>query len=46
MRAINPHGPQVPNISQAMLVQNSGLLFLSGHVPMGPRGTVGTAIES
>lgn len=40
MRAINPAGATIPNISQAMLVESGKLLFLSGHVPFNEDGTV------
>lgn len=41
MRAINPPGPQIPGISQAMLIPGGDLLILSGHIPLGPDGIVG-----
>ncbi len=41
MRAINPPGPSIPGISQAMLVSGDSLLFLSGHLALGPEGIVG-----
>lgn len=38
MTAVNPPGVQIPGISQAMLVNQGKLLFLSGHVPIGSDG--------
>lgn len=35
MRAVNPVDINIPNISQAILVEGGKLLFLSGHVPLG-----------
>ncbi len=40
MRAINPSGPLIPGISQAMLIEKGHLLFLSGHVPISSDGTI------
>jgi enamine deaminase RidA (YjgF/YER057c/UK114 family) len=40
MRAINPPGPSIPGISQAMLVDPGRLLFLSGHVPFDEGGKI------
>lgn len=40
MRAVNPAEIDIPNISQAMLVENGKLLFLSGHVPLRENGTI------
>lgn len=46
MRAINPAGANIPGISQAMMVEDGRLLFLSGHVPLVQDGSVvGTGIE-
>jgi 2-iminobutanoate/2-iminopropanoate deaminase len=46
MRAINPPGPSIPGISQAMLVTGDKLLFLSGHVALGPDGVVGADLAT
>ena len=40
MQAVNPEGVQIPGISQAMRVESGALLFLSGHVPLLPDGSV------
>ncbi len=40
LRPINPLGPSIPGISQAMLVEGGRLLFLSGHVPFDATGNV------
>ena len=46
MRAINPAGATIPGISQAMMVEEGRLLFLSGHVPLAQDGAIaGTGIE-
>ncbi|MCG8273907.1 RidA family protein [Aquamicrobium sp. NLF2-7] len=46
MRAINPAGSTIPNISQAMLIESNKLLFLSGHVPLNDDGVVaGSSLE-
>lgn len=46
MRAINPSGPSVPGISQAMLVTGDNLLFLSGHIALGNTGIVGADLAT
>lgn len=46
MRAIDPPDFQIPGISQAILVADSGLVFLSGHVALGPDGVIGTDIPT
>jgi len=38
LTAINPPGADIPGISQAMIVEDGRLMFLSGHVPFGPEG--------
>ena len=40
LRLINPPGPSIPGISQAVLVESGRPLFLSGHVPFDERGSV------
>ena len=40
MRAINPPGANIPGISQAILVEEGQLLFLSGHVPINEGGVI------
>jgi len=40
MRSINPPGSNIPGISQAMIIEASRLVFLSGHVPVRPDGTI------
>lgn len=40
LRSINPPGSNIPGISQAMVVENGRLLFLSGHLPMRRDGSV------
>ncbi|MHC2017918.1 RidA family protein [Methylobacterium sp. CM6247] len=40
LRPINPPGPSIPGISQAMLVSEGRLLILSGHVPFDGAGEV------
>ncbi|MEQ9447786.1 MAG: RidA family protein, partial [Rhodospirillaceae bacterium] len=46
MRAINPEGFQIPGISQGMVVPAGNLLFLAGHVSLGPNGIVGSDIAA
>lgn len=47
LRAINPAQINIPNISQSMRVNSGQLLLLSGHVPLGPGGTVaGPTLEA
>ena len=44
---VNPIGQSIPpGMSQAMLVNGGTLLFLSGHVPVGPAGIVATDVET
>lgn len=38
MQAVNPKGSNIPGISQAMIVENGRLMFLSGHVAIGADG--------
>jgi len=39
LTAINPPGADIiPGISQAMIIEDGRLMFLSGHVPFGPEG--------
>ena len=46
MRAVNPAEINIPNISQAILVESGKLLFLSGHVPLRADGTIaGPSLE-
>lgn len=40
MQAINPPGPSIPGISQAILADAGRLLFLSGHVPFDEGGAI------
>jgi 2-iminobutanoate/2-iminopropanoate deaminase len=40
LRLINPPGPSIPGISQAVLVESGRPLFLSGHVPFDATGSV------
>ncbi|MCK2056736.1 RidA family protein [Methylobacterium sp. 37f] len=40
LRPINPPGPSIPGISQAMLLSEGRLLILSGHVPFDDTGTI------
>jgi len=46
MRTIDPPDFSLPGISQGMLVPAGNLLFLSGHVALGPSGIVGDTIEA
>ena len=46
LQAINPPGPGIPGLSQAVLVGQGRLLILSGHVPFGPNGLVGDTHEA
>jgi 2-iminobutanoate/2-iminopropanoate deaminase len=43
LRLINPPGPSIPGISQAVLVESGQPLFLSGHVPFDASGSVPSA---
>lgn len=43
IQAVNCPGSKIPGISQAMLVESGRLLFLSGHVPMLPDGSLAGA---
>jgi len=44
---VNPIGQTIPpGLSQAILVKGGNLLILSGHVPLGPAGIVGTDVET
>ena len=38
LKPVNPPGADIPGISQAMIVEQGRLMFLSGHVPFGPEG--------
>ncbi|TCP89748.1 enamine deaminase RidA (YjgF/YER057c/UK114 family) [Rhizobium sp. PP-CC-2G-626] len=40
LRPINPPGPSIPGISQAMLISEGRLLILSGHVPFDDAGKI------
>jgi enamine deaminase RidA (YjgF/YER057c/UK114 family) len=40
LRLINPPGPSIPGVSQAVLVESGRPLFLSGHVPFDESGSV------
>lgn len=41
-RPVNPPGPAIPGLSQAMLIEGGKLLVLSGHVPFDSEGTIPT----
>lgn len=43
---INPPGPAIPGISQAMLIEGDRLLVLSGHVPLDAQGQVPAGLSS
>jgi len=46
LTAINPVEVNIPNVSLATLVEGGKLLFLSGHVPLCPDGTIaGPSLE-
>ena len=38
LRSINPPGPSIPGISQAVLVEHGRALYLSGHLPFDSSG--------
>lgn len=40
LRPINPVGPSIPGLSQAMLIESGKLLVLSGHVPFDSEGRI------
>ncbi|TDR76440.1 RidA family protein [Paludibacterium purpuratum] len=40
LRPINPPGPSIPGLSNAMLIESGRLLLLSGHVPLDETGRV------
>ena len=40
-RPVNPPGPSIPGLSQAMLIEGGKLLVLSGHVPFDSEGKIG-----
>ncbi|MEO1199503.1 MAG: RidA family protein [Pseudomonadota bacterium] len=40
IRPVNPGGSTIPGLSQAMLVEDGSLLFLSGHVPLDANGAL------
>lgn len=40
LRAINPPGATIPNVSMAMLAESGKLLFVSGHVPLRADGSI------
>ncbi|KLD79512.1 RidA family protein [Xanthomonas hyacinthi] len=47
LRAVNPPGSNIPGISQCVIVEGGRLVFLSGHVPMLPDGSVaGPGLEA
>lgn len=47
MVAVNPPGSSIPGISQGMIVEAGRLLFLSGHVPILPGGSIaGPGLEA
>jgi 2-iminobutanoate/2-iminopropanoate deaminase len=46
LKAVNPPGANIPGISQAMIVGGGKLMYLSGHVPFGPGGALGSDFES
>lgn len=39
-RPVNPPGPSIPGLSQAMLIEGGRLLVLSGHVPFDSEGKI------
>jgi 2-iminobutanoate/2-iminopropanoate deaminase len=41
-RPVNPSGPSIPGLSQAMLIEGGKLLVLSGHVPFDSEGKIPT----
>lgn len=41
-RPVNPSGPSIPGLSQAMLIEGGKLLMLSGHVPFDAEGKIPT----
>lgn len=43
LRFINPPGPSIPGITQAVLVVSGQPLFLSGHVPFDASGAVASS---
>lgn len=47
LRAVNPVSANIPGISQGMIVEGGRLMFLSGHVPIGPDGAIaGPGLEA
>lgn len=40
LRTVNPAGANIPGVSQGMIVEGGRLMFLSGHVPIGPDGVI------
>ena len=47
LRTVNPPGPQIPGISQAVVIESGKLLLLSGHVPIGADGSIaGPGLEA
>lgn len=45
MRAINPPGPSIPGVSQAILIESGRLLVLSGHVPLRVDGSAAAGLN-
>ncbi len=46
LQVINPPGANIPGLSQGVIVEGGRLMFLSGHVPIRPDGTIaGPALE-
>lgn len=46
MYAVNPPGVNIPGISQAMVVNEGKIMYMSGHIAMGPNGDfVGDTVE-
>lgn len=46
MYAVNPPGVNIPGISQAMVVNDGKIMYLSGHIAMGADGNfVGDTVE-
>jgi 2-iminobutanoate/2-iminopropanoate deaminase len=47
LHAVNPPGPSIPGLSQAMIVEGGRLMLLSGHVPIQADGTMaGPGLEA
>lgn len=46
LRPVNPPGPAIPGISQAMLIGSGQLLVLSGHVPIDSEGRIPAGLSA